>query len=195
MWHQTLESKPLPFEALRDQLLRLVSFDLKEATSSAAQYLGLLSSATRAGTWYGNPDYSAPPGVAGYERTLFDLFLDFEPVLNHAEAEIRDAQSTDDLQATHALVESAQEQMVASVRDAATRLSPEARAALRSVDDCAYLLGPTTRLSRSGPPGLSRASSPWPLSLRREGRLQAHEQAFAQACRFCYRETLPCTLG
>ena len=127
-------------------MLRLVSFDLQATTSGAIQWLGLLLRTTTSSTsyWWGNPTFTAPPGVAEYHRTLFEAFRDFEPVLNYAEAEIRQAQSLDDLEATHASVRSAQEQMTAAVRRALASLGPLALAALQSKPECAFLLGLST---------------------------------------------------
>lgn len=142
-WEKALDATPSPnLEALREELLRLVSFDFRETTSSTFQWLGLLHSATTSDSeWFGRPASTAPPGVAEYEQTLFDLFLDFEPVLNYAESEIRQAGSLDELEAIHASVKSAQERMVASAREAVGSLSPEALAALRVVDECAFIRG------------------------------------------------------
>jgi hypothetical protein len=128
-WHVALDATPAPgFEELRDELLRLVSFDLSTTTSNTSQWLGLILPV-------------APPGAVEYHQTLFDLFLDFEPVLNYAEADIQQAQSLEDLKAIHASVTSAQERMMASVRQAGAGLSPEARVALQSVDECGYIRG------------------------------------------------------
>ena len=136
-----LEATSAPdLEVLRDEMLFIASFDLKQSASSASQWIGLLSGATTSSTRFGDPAYTAA-GVAVYERTLFDLFLDFEPVLNYAVPEIRQAQSLEDLEAIHASVSGAREQLTASARDAARGLSPEALLALRSVDECAFIRG------------------------------------------------------
>jgi hypothetical protein len=144
-WDQALEVAPPPaFEALGGELLRQVSFDLFETTASMTQWHGLLYRATTSDSeWFGRPASTAPPGVAEYERAIFELFRDFEPVLHNAEEEIRQAKSIDDLEATHASVSAAHEQMMASVREATTSLDPAALLALQSVNECGFFLGPT----------------------------------------------------
>jgi hypothetical protein len=143
-WDQALDATPSPdLETMREELLHLVSFDFKETTSSASQYLGLLHGATASSSyWFGNPAFMAPPGVEAYEQTLFELFRDFEPVLNYAEADIRQARTLAGLEAIHASVGVAHERMVASAMEAALSVGPEALVALQSTAQCAYVLGP-----------------------------------------------------